>query len=175
MNNTGVKWGVIGAISTLVISLVTYVVGPKFYLQAGSWVGLIVLISILVMAGKEERAKMGGYISFQEVLKPIFMTYIITAVASTIMQILMYKVVDPGLADLTKEITMEGLQKMKGVLGEEGFEAAMEEMEKQDFGGSIRQYVVGLATNILIGFGISALIAYFLKRKNPEQLYPNEQ
>ncbi len=170
MQNTGIKWGVIGAIATLIISLLTYLIGPKFYLQAGSWVGLLVLISLLVMAGKEERAKMGGFITFQEALKPIFMTYIIVAVASTIMQIIMYKLVDPGLAELTKEMSMEGLQKMKGILGEEGYEAAMEEMEKQDFGGSIRQYVVGLATNILIGFGISALVAMFIKRKNPVDL-----
>ncbi len=170
MQNTGIKWGVIGAIATLIISLLTYLIGPKFYLQAGSWVGLLVLISLLVMAGKEERAKMDGFITFQEALKPIFMTYIIVAVASTIMQIIMYKLVDPGLADLTKEMSMEGLQKMKGILGEEGYEAAMEEMEKQDFGGSIRQYVVGLATNILIGFGISALVAMFIKRKNPVDL-----
>ncbi len=172
MDNTGIKWGVIGAVSTLVISLVTYLIGPKFYIQGGSWIGLVALIVILVMAGKEERTKLGGFANFQELLRPIFMTYIITAVASTILQVIMYKVVDPGLADLTKQISLESLQKMKGMLGEEGYESALEEMEKQDCGGSVRQYIVGLAMNLLIGFGVSALISAIIKRTRPENLDP---
>jgi hypothetical protein len=146
---------------------VTYLIGPKVYLQLGSWVGLIVLIVLLVMAGKEERAKMGGYITFQEILKPMFLAYIIISFVSTLVQLLMFKLVDPGLADITREMSIEGLQKMKGILGEEGYETAMEATEKQDFSGSIKQSILGFAFNIIIGFGICALIARIMRRNPP--------
>ena len=171
MENSGIKWGIIGAISTVVISLLTYMVGPKFYLQGGSWIGLIALLVFMVMAGREERSKQGGFLNFQEALKPIFLCFIITTFSSTVLQILMYKVIDPSLAETTKQIAIEGIQKLKNFLGEEGYEKAMEGIESQDF-SSIRQYVVGFATNILLGFGFSALVALFIKKNRPENYYP---
>ena len=80
----------------------------------------------------------------------------------------MYKFVDPGLIDVTKQIAMEGMEKMKGILGEEGYEEAMEQMETQDFAPSIRQSLLGLAFSIILGFGVSAIFAAIIKRKQPE-------
>ena len=168
MENSGVKWGVIGAVATVLISLLTYIVGQKFYLQAGSWIGMFAGLFFLYKSGIEARQQAGGYISFQEVLKSVFTTYIIMTVASTIMQYVMYKFVDPGLIDVTKQIAMEGMEKMKGILGEEGYEEAMEQMETQDFAPSIRQSLRGLAFSIILGFGVSAIFAAIIKRKQPE-------
>lgn len=168
MENSGVKWGVIGAVASLIITLLTYIMGHKFYLQAGSWIGLGVSLFILYLSGKEARDNHGGFASFQELLRPIFTSYIIMAVASGIIQYAMFKFVDPGLAETTKQIALEGMEKMKGLLGEEGYETALEEMEKQDYGASIRQSMLGLAFNIIIGFGISAIFAAVMKRRQPE-------
>ena len=55
MENSGVKWGVIGAVATVLISLLTYIVGQKFYLQAGSWIGMFAGLFFLYKSGIEAR------------------------------------------------------------------------------------------------------------------------
>lgn len=170
MQNTGVKWGLIGGALSVLISLLTYLIGPSIYIKLGSWLGFVSILVILALAGREEREKHGGFISFQEILRPIFLTFVIILVVSTLMQVLMMKVIDPGLADIIKQTTMEGMEKMKGLLGDEGYEKAMEELNGKDFSGSFRDTALGFAFNILFGFGLSALYAVIMKRKNPESL-----
>ena len=170
MQNTGVKWGLIGGALSVLISLLTYLIGPTYYIKLGSWLGFLSILIILALAGREERNNHGGFISFQEILRPIFLTYVIILVISTIMQVLMMKVIDPGLADTIKQTTIEGMDKLKGFMGDEAYDKAMEDINTKDFSGSFRDTALGLAFNILFGFGLSALYAVIMKRKNPEVL-----
>ena len=168
MQNTGVKWGIIGGVTLILIGLLTYVISPNTYLTTAKWLGFVAILVILYMAGKEEREKHGGYITFQELLRPIFLTYVIIAVFSVIEQYLMLRVVDPGMVDTLKQMSMEGMEKMKSFIGEDAYEKAMEEMEKNEFAPTLRTSALTLAVSIIIGFIISAIYAAVMKRKNPE-------
>ncbi|HMG15066.1 MAG TPA: DUF4199 domain-containing protein [Saprospiraceae bacterium] len=170
MQNTGVKWGLIGGALSVLISLLTYLIGPTMYIKLGSWLGFISILVVLALAGREERKNHGGYISFQELLRPIFLTFVIILVISTLMQVIMMKLIDPGLADIIKQTTIEGMEKLKGLMGDEAFDKAMEDINAKDFSGSLRDTGLGLAFNILFGFGLCALYAVIMKRKNPDLL-----
>lgn len=168
MENTGLKWGLIGAAASLLISLITYLIGPKVYIYADKYISAVAILIIMYLSGKEAREKQGGYITFQEIIRPIFLTFVIIAVASTLIQLLMMKVVDPGMAETLKQVAMDGMEKAKSFIGDEAYDKAMEEMEGKDFSGSFKDSALGLAFSIIFGFGLSAIYAAIMKKKNPE-------
>ena len=79
--------------------------------------------------------------------------------------------IDPGLLDLQREISIDAIEKLSGLLGEEGTEAALDALENQDWsfgvGKALQTYFMGL---IIPGFIIALIISAVMKDRKPVQV-----
>lgn len=169
MGNNAIRNGLYMGGALVLLYLALYFVSPKVFLSWGSWISFAVYIYFMYNAAKEERASLGGYMSFGEGFKAAFLAFVVGGLISALFTYVMYNFIDPTLIDLTKEIALEAFEKMSGFMGEEAAETAMETIEDQDFstsysiGNTLMGYLFSL---IFPGAVIALIIAAIMKRTN---------
>ncbi len=168
MDNHIVKWGVIGAVGSIIISLILYLVDPKNIFSPIAWLSWIVYIYAMIKAGQDERTQLDGYMTWGQAIKPTFLTYTLASFLFIVFLFLLGTLIDPGLEDVSREVSMEAIEKMSGLLGEEGMEAAAEQIREKTFfsiGNMALSFGVGL---ILPGFIFAAIISLIIRKENPQ-------
>lgn len=166
MNKHFIKFGLFAGISSIIITLVLYLIDPKIMLQAGSWLIIIVTIVFMVRATKDKKKELGGFITFKEAFSESWLTYLVYAIVSTIFTYALFNFIDPGLKDTVNEISIEAIEKMSGLLGEEGVAKAVEEIEKGD-NFTISKMLANLAGSLVMGALVGLIIAAVLKSPKP--------
>ena len=73
--------------------------------------------------------------------------------------------IDPGLIEIQREISIEGLEKMSSFLGEEGMEAAIEKIENNN-PVSIGNMSIAFVFSLIIGAIVSAIVGAIMQKKN---------
>ena len=169
MENHAVKWGLIGGIGVVVYSLILYLMDPNSLFGGLAYIGILIYIFAMVKAVQGEKNDLGGYMTWGEALKPTFLTY---AIASGIYIIFFYVLnnfIDPGLEELQRQAAIEMVEKMSGILGEEGVEQTIAQADEQGYAFNIQKaglgYFIGL---IFPGFIFAAIIAAIMKKNRPE-------
>ena len=169
MNQNAVRNGWMLGVSLIIISLVFYLISPNAFFTYASWVGFVAYIYFLYRAGVDERNEQGGYISFGEAFKVSFVALVIGSAIYWVFYYILFNFIDPSLADTQKQIAMEAMEKMSGLIGQEGYERMMEEMEKQDFGASIGRTLSSFAFSLILpGALFCLIIALIVRKKNTE-------
>lgn len=173
MNHAGKHALILGGIS-VVLTLAAYAI--DYTLLASMSFGLISLAVYLgygIYSGINYRNEIGGYLSFGKAFQHGFVVFAVSALISTIFNILLYTVIDPELPEKITEVAVENAQKMMEGFGMSGdqLDEAMQKT-KED---TIKRYTAGgLAMSYgftLIGCAIFALISGAIaKRKEPETL-----
>lgn len=172
LNQLSAKNGVIIAIVIVVLSLVIHFINPlmpytNFWLQ----ICLFVLcIGLLVYSGKSIRTELGGYWSFGDAFKSFLIIALILTAATTLYNILLMTVIDPGLpakAAAAMEESQRGMMSKMGMSDEQVDEAlakagSMEEKLKITPKNIITSFGVGLAI-----YSVIALILAAILKKNP--------
>lgn len=165
--NNGLKAGGI----SIVISLVLYLVNKELLLN--SWVGSIGTLVLFYFMFDSTRSYLDnaeGY-TFAGTFQHPLITGILSLILSTIFAYLLYHVIDPGLNDMLIEKSMDRLESMKGMMGEEAYEKAMENMDPANMGYSVKTMLFGLVGGAIF-IGIIALIMtaimYNLRRKKQD-------
>jgi hypothetical protein len=78
--------------------------------------------------------------------------------------------IDPDLIVMAKEVSIEAIEKMSGLLGEDGVQAAIEKIENENPFG-IQQTLMGIAITLVFpGALIALIIAAIMKKTNPEEM-----
>ncbi len=161
--------GLFLAVAMVVSALVTWFVDPAFYLTKKSFVLFFIFVLILAKAGKEAKAAQGGYITFGEAFKNMFVTGAIGVFFCTFFEYFMYNVIDPSLIDLQRDIALDSVETMKEMIGE-GYEELFEQIEEgaedQPIGTistTIMQFITRLFAPAAL---MSAIIAIFIKKNN---------
>jgi|GEM_PF-3556825 len=167
MENPGVKWGLIGAGAIILVALIAYVYDAKFYLSYNGFAIFLISIFFLYKTATEERKLRNGYASFSELLRSVFLAGVIMTVCYQVFNMIMVFLIDPGLADMSKEVALEAMQKMESILGEEGYEKAIEDIQAQSFKPSIGEFFLGLASSIIFTLIPAALISVIMKKEKP--------
>lgn len=173
MNKHFVKYGLYAGGASILITLLLYVIDPKIMLQVSNWIIFILSVVFMVMAAKGKRSEQGGFISFKEAFTESWLTYLVYALVSLVFTYLLFNVIDPDLKDTVKEIAMEAMEKMSGLLGEEGTAKAIEELEKQD-SFSIGGLAQSTAFALVFGALISLIIAAVVKKEKPADWDKND-
>lgn len=173
LRQNAVKHGLIlGAIS-IVMTLLFYVI--DYTLLATIKVGLISLVVFLgygIYAGISYRKEIGGFLSFKNAFLHGFALFAISALLSTIFNIVLYTVVDPELPAKLTEVTIQNTQEMMAGFGMPEGEQMDEALAKARTDAEGRYTVGGLALGYvwaLIGCAVFALISgAIVKKKRPE-------
>lgn len=170
MSKSAIPQGVIGGLILVALNLLIYVIDPM--LMANWWLGFVFLpliFIILLVSGFNIRKAEGGYLKFGKAFLSVFVAGMIMSLLSTIWNIILFNVVDPGLAEALMDVMAEKMLAMM-----EGFGAPMDEIEdemQKGFDEAAGQFSIG---GQLLGFvtgafwwAIGALIIGAIVKKNP--------
>ncbi|MFN8320530.1 MAG: DUF4199 domain-containing protein [Saprospiraceae bacterium] len=168
MNSIVVKNGLLASVSAIVLGLIVYLISPKGFLTWGSWLTMVPLVYFMVQAAKETRETIGGFATLREVFTPAWITYLFYAIASTLFTYVMLNFIDTGLLDLARQASIEAIEKLSGMMGEEATQAAIEELEKSN-PYSISKLAIGVLFSLVFpGALIALIIGLVLKKQRPE-------
>jgi len=180
LNKNAINNGIIIAVISIAIQLMTYYAAPS--LLGSTWFGIgisLVSIVIYILFTIDLRKKIGGYWTFKEALKGIFVMSLIANVSATVFNFIFYKFIEPGAYDRVKGYVVEGLtttfEKM-GMTGDkmdEAIEKATESLKAQYQPGPL-DFLKNLGIAILIGFVMSLIFAAIFK-KNPPMFAPVDE
>lgn len=173
MKNSGVSNGILAGVIVMILTLILYFVNKELVVSmAAGWFLMLVYAAFMLKAGLDERAKNGGFISFGNALVPMLITYLIATFIATVFNFVLFNYIDSSLLDLQLEVAIEGVEKMRGFLGDEGADAAVAAIEEKGISTGPLQSLLGWLGSLLFpgllfliyGLIVSAII----KKNNPE-------
>ncbi len=165
--NPAIRNGIIAGIGAAAISLLFYIVNARMVFSLASWVTTALFIVMMVRSVRSHRHSV-EYLSFSEALKPAFVTYVLGNLLYIIFYFVLLNFIDPSLLDMQKEIAMEAMEKFSGIMGEDNFEIAMEELENRDWSYGIGTAAWTFAWGLIFpGFIICLIIAAVMKDRKP--------
>tara|TARA_S200000501_G_scaffold371636_1_gene415103 strand:+ start:1697 stop:2251 length:555 start_codon:yes stop_codon:yes gene_type:complete len=128
-----VKAGLLVGLTSVLFTLVAYMISVETMTEWWfSLLTLVITIGLTIYLGISYRSSIGGYISFSESFKFSFIAMAISYVIGIIFSIVLYNVIDPGLAEIIKQITVEKTVDMLESFGssDEVIDATIEGVEK---------------------------------------------
>ena len=170
-SNPGVKWGIAGGVILVFLNVITYIAGAAvLFSWWNSVLQLAVFIAIAVMAGREKKKALGGYINFKDALKPVFTTFIIGTAIITIYQYILYKYIDPQLVDALKQNLLESTAKWmhRFRAPQEEIDKQLDELSKTNFNVGFAKSFMDFLKGIIFYFAVSAILSLIIRKKRPE-------
>jgi hypothetical protein len=161
----GLKYGMIMGLISAVINAISY--ATKLFLSMGASFGLlglslVVLISVLVFAGREFKSQNEGFMTFGQGFITCLAACLISSFIGAAFAYIWIAYIDTSIPELMKEMTAANLAK---------FGAPEEEIEKamaaQDFGAfsSARSAMIA---GVVGGTIVSLIMAAIMKKNPPE-------
>jgi hypothetical protein len=167
--NHAIRWGgILGAVSIL-ITMTLYAVDYSLMVQLKTlFISLLIYLGLVIYAGINYRNSIGGFLSFGKAFQHGFLVLAISALISTIFNILLYTAIDPELPQKLTDASIENTRQMMENFGapedqvDEALEQARERSNDQfSVGGLALGYVW-----ILVFSAIMALISGLIVKKN---------
>lgn len=165
----GIRAGLIYGLIAVAYTFIVYVINEAWL--AKWWMNItlfVVGLFFFIWAMVKTKREMGGFISFREAFSAFMISAIIYIAISTVSNIVLFQVVDSGLADRTKERIIEQtvawMEKMN--VPEDKLEEEIMKMEDQDTFGFANQ-LKGVLYGIIFYSIIAAIAAAIIKRNKP--------
>ena len=169
MNHPSVKYGVMGGLASIVITLILWFINPDYLLNyVGTIIGFVVLIYFMYMAGKEARELSGGYIDFGEIFKYLFITFVVMSLITALFNYVLFNFIDSSLLDRQKELAIKAAEKMATMIGgEDALDEITDTIEDQDFSYTIGKAIQGWIFGMIFGAIIAAIQGAIMKKRDP--------
>lgn len=169
--NPGVKWGLIGGFVAIAIGVALYFTDIPMLFSLKYGILLLIIFGVTgILAGLERKKANGGLINFKEALQPVFTTFVIGSLLSSIFIYVLANFIDPGIIVKMKEAAIKSYESMAPMLRTIGtpkdeYDKGLADIRNQDFSvtlsGSFMSYLMGLFQY----FVVSAIIALVLRKK----------
>lgn len=173
LNKAAVTNGVIIGILSVVIGIVTYYVAPSMMGSAYYGIGLMLVSLILyILFTIDLRKKIGGYWSFRQALRGIFLMAFTAGLLGMIINFLFYKFIEPGAYEKISGYLVDGLTKTYENLGmeqdkiDEAIETSLKSMKSQ-FDPSFTDLLRNLGVAVILQFVMSLIFAAIFKKERP--------
>lgn len=169
--NPGIKWGLISGVVAVAISIALYFTDIPFLFSLKF--GIILLITYAItglLAGLERKKANGGRIDFKGALQPVFTTFVIAALISTIFTYVLANFIDTTLPAKMKEATIKSYEGMAPMLRGIGtpsdeFEKGLADIKAQDFSVTIAGSLLSYLRGLFSYFIVSVIIALAIRKK----------
>lgn len=172
VKSTASRYGLIIAAIGIAYTLIAYLIDLKLLVNTFAGIGLwLVNLILLIVAVSMVKKAGGGFISFKEAFSTFVLTYVISALISSVFSILLFSVIDPQAAERLQELIIETTVNMMERFGapESQIEEQLENMEgSAQF--SIGSQVRGFFTGIVIYAVIGLIVAAIMKKNKPEYI-----
>jgi hypothetical protein len=172
-NNDSLSNGLVIAIITSVIGIIVYYVAPSMMGSTvfGIGLGLLTLV-IYILFTLDLRKKRGGYWTFREALKEIFLMAFIAGIVGILINLFFYKLIEPDAYSKISGYVVDGMVSSYEKMGmsQEQIDSIVPEMErslKSQFDPSALDLAKNLGIAILIEFIMSLVFAAIFKKNPP--------
>jgi hypothetical protein len=170
IKSTASRFGLIIASVGIFYTLMAYLVNLELLVNTFAGLGLWALnMVLLIVAITQVKKAFGGYISFKEAFSTFILTYIISALVSSVFGILLFSVIDPEAADRVQELIIETTVNMMERFGapEDSITEQVEQLESTNQFSASNQ-VRGFFTGIVLYAIIGLIVAAVMKKNKPE-------
>lgn len=171
--NHALKWGGILAGISIVVVMLIYAI--DYTMMAGfSFLGIMLVVGLVFVtyAGINYRNEIGGYIPFGKAFLHGFAVFAIGGIVTTLFNLLLYKVIDPSLAENLTEAIISNTESVMQRFGapQESIDEAIDKMREDmpnNFStfGLLKNYFTGL-----IWYAILSLITGLIVKKNQPEM-----
>lgn len=162
--NAIMNYGTLYGILIIVTSLVFYILGFEQDNTAVSIINLVITIGgLFFFMNKYKSDVTNGFISFSKSFRSGILISLFGAILSGFYNWIFMSFIDPGVIDKAKETAYE-----RAISGGQTEEQAIAQLEMAEpFMTPIGMTLTGLVFFIIIGLILSAIIAAFIKKDNP--------
>jgi uncharacterized protein DUF4199 len=165
----GLTYGLICGIAVIAYTIILYVAGVEWYTSPLAYGSLVIGIVIAVLGGVKQRNIQGGYLSFKEALKTVFLIFIISVVLDTIFSYVLLNIIDVPFREAVMQDAAIKMEKMLVKMGtpQETIDKAMADFDdpKNFTPGKI---LLGVFVRLIGWFIVALIIAGIIKKKKPE-------
>lgn len=173
LNKLAVKNGLILGLIGFVITILTYYMAPA---QLGSpmyGIAMMVVTLILyIIFTLDLRKKIGGYWSFKDALRGIFLMAFISGIVGLAANYVFYNLIEPNAYEKISGFVSQGLSETYEKLGmnQEQIDETMEKMQeslKSQYNPTLGDLFKSLGLAILLEFVMSLIFAAIFKKNPP--------
>jgi hypothetical protein len=164
----GVFHGLLAGFLGMMYLTILYTLNRNYFL-GGEWFGIWLIIVLFMLASaSRQRKAMGGYIDFKLLLKPIFLTFIISMGMLLLYGDFMVGFFDIRLQEDIRQINLETHKQINIKMDSLEFKKLENEILHYNYGPRLVETFWLYMGYIIIGFIISAIIAASFSREKPE-------
>lgn len=168
--NGAVKHGLIIGVISIVVTTITYLMGPDAFSGPLSYAMIPITIGLYVYFGIQGRKENGGYFTFGEAFKYIFTMGVVSTILSMVYQYVLFGIIDP---DFYVQVGEAALEKTVGVyeamgMDQSQIDTAMDQA-REGLGYTIKNVLIGFGFSLVIGAIGAAIIGAIIKKQNPEE------
>lgn len=165
--NPAIKWGVIGGLVSVILSMLIYFISPTS-LASFSLIFVFLLVSLffLIWGGIDFRKANNDEISFVDALMATLILALISSLIGTIFSYILMNYIDPQLPELIKQKVIENTVAMmeKFNTPDDKIDEAIENIKSQSFSGGIKDYALKFANSMLMNTVFCLIVSAFIKR-----------
>ena len=172
MNKTPLQYGLIGGISLVIFTLILYISGMETYTN---WLlqilSFVIVIVFMIVGGLKVRSANGGFLSYKDSFVAVFTIAAVSLLILTTFNIVLYNFINPELAEIVKEMSIEkAIEMMEGFgLSESEIEKSLADMENMNDQFSIGGQIISYGKGLIFWLIASALFA-LIPKKSPAQV-----
>jgi len=111
--NPAVRYGLLGGVASIMITIFTYVLGPEAF-QSYSLLILVLLFAIIIATGiytvKDIKARQSGFLSFSNAVGSLVLCFAIIGLFYNIFYFSLFNFIDPELQEQLKYINIRSIE-----------------------------------------------------------------
>ena len=165
-----IRFGLFLAAASILLSIIPYLLDMKTMSMFFGVISFIISIVFMFLSGTSERDSLGGFITWKQALKTIWICGLIGFGIGTLYQVVFMKYIDPELMEEQKEMQIKMMEGMRGTMGDEATEAQIERIQSEDV-MSFKNISMMIGGSAIMAFFIAAILALIVKRDNPNELF----
>ncbi len=164
----GVFHGLLAGFLGMMYLTILYTINHNYFIGL-EWLGAwVIILGFMVGAAIRQRSEVGGYIGFRLLVRPVFLTFVISIGILLIYRDFMMGFYDTGLQENLRQLELRTHQQMNMGLDSLEFQKIEQGILKGDYRPfpiqTFRLYIY----YIIFGFVLSALITMMFSREKPE-------
>ena len=166
--NQGLLYGLISAGLVILLTVIQYVGGVKWFLSPLAYLGFVIPIVMAVLGGLVHKKANGGFLEFKDALKTVFTVFTINIILTMLFVYVLFNFIDvPFRQALSQEAavyTEEMFEKLK-VPQDQIDKAVAETLNGNSY--ALKNQLLAMAMGSIVWFIVSLIIAAIIKKKKP--------
>lgn len=166
--NQGITYGVISGILLILLAVMLYVAGVKWFVHPVSFLAFLIPIVVAVLGGLAHKKANGGYLEFKDALKTVFTIFVIGSFMSMLFYYVLLNYIDVPFRQALAQESAAVAEKMM-----EKFNMPQDQIDKavaETLNGnsfSFGKQFLNFALGTILWFLFSLIIAAIIKKKKP--------